>query len=145
MKPLPENILKRMTPSDRKFMGKAGVTSAESQERFNVANERQLQKLLSNELHRRGIVFGWSRSDKSTSYTAGWPDYTIIHNGRVLFWEVKFGAGKLSEDQILIHKKLALAGFTVEIVRKFDDAIESLKRILPTTGIHSETWGKMNL
>ena len=57
MNVLPNNILVRMSPADRKQLGKAGLTAAECAEKAAVKNERELQKLIANELLRNGIYY----------------------------------------------------------------------------------------
>ena len=75
---LPDNILKRISTSDRKAMGKAGLTSEEAALASDVRSERALQRLINSELTRRQgdgqLVYNWSRMDKKTTCKIGWPD-----------------------------------------------------------------------
>ena len=60
----------------------------------------------------------------------GWPDVTMCIHGKVLFFELKAGKGKLSEDQIRIKLQflsLKQNWFEVRSFRQFIDIVEALK------------------
>lgn len=99
MRPLPENILSKMSPKDRASLGPAGMTAEEAQKRFEAGQEKQLQNLITNYLNLHQIYFESDRMDRKTSGKVGRPDFRICYRGRWLAVECKAQGGKLTAAQ----------------------------------------------
>lgn len=54
---------------------------------------------------------------------AGFPDLMALKNGKTTFIEVKSIKGRLSPDQIRMHKELEEKGFKVYVIHSIDEAI----------------------
>jgi hypothetical protein len=97
---LPDHVLKRIPPAERKPLGKAGMTSAEGNLAAERRAERELQKDMENTLRQRNLFFVRSRMDKRTRTRRGLPDFIIVlHGERALLVEAKVHGGQVSEDQ----------------------------------------------
>ena len=121
---LPEHYLKLMSKSDRAKLGKAGILSSEANEVHDLRNERELQKLIRNELLRRKIPHSYSATNKRTTNTIGWPDFTFCVKGKFCYIECKFGKGKLSEEQFKVLEALRINGATGLLATDFKTAKE---------------------
>lgn len=117
---IPENISKLMSATDRKAIGVNARTHGEACLVHDLRLEKTLQKLIRNELLRRGIVHQWCRMDKKTTGTPGWPDFYWPMAGRPLWLEAKSETGKCSEDQLKCHEALSKQGACGRVVTNFD-------------------------
>jgi len=54
----------------------------------------------------------------------GWPDFEIIHRGRVIFIELKTTKGRVSKSQKQCHNDLVMAGAVVKVCRSLEDVIQ---------------------
>jgi len=149
MKLPPASFLKCMSPADRKSLGKAGQTPAETFYKAEIKNERDLQRLIVNLLRLRGIEANVSRTDKRKTDRIGWPDITfaVVNNQPPAYyhrdhewelyqiipcaWEVKFGSGALSPEQQDMLLKLATPpnAWRVKVIRSVDEALAELKEL----------------
>lgn len=127
---LPESILSKVSPEDRKAMGKAGLTKADCEQKAHARNERDLQRLIVNYLQLKGIEALWHRTDKRSTATVGWPDLTFAAKGFPVAWEIKFEKGKLSEEQELMAVKLKRNGWRFAVIRSLEEAKKELWKIL---------------
>jgi hypothetical protein len=88
-----------MSPSERKKLGKSGLTADEISAMTKVKSERHLQRMISSDLLRRGIYYIWQRTDKKATASKGMPDFVCCFEGRFVGIEVKFGDGIPSAAQ----------------------------------------------
>lgn len=123
---LPENILNKISPEDRKSLGKAGLTREDCEKRAQVKNERELQRLIVGYLGTKGLEVLWHRTDKKSHATLGWPDLTFAAKGKAICWEVKWDKGKLSEAQELMAQRLKKNGWRFSVIRSFEQAKREL-------------------
>lgn len=126
---LPDHVLEKMNPSDRKRLGKAGVTMREAIEKAEVKSERDLQNLIANELLRRGIWFTRSAMNKRTTNTVGTPDFLFCVHGLFCAVEVKHAAGKLRIEQSLALSEIRVNGGRAVAVRGFQEFVQFLKEV----------------
>lgn len=56
--------------------------------------------------------------------TVGFPDITLLKNGKTTFVEFKFDKGKLSPDQEVVHNRLRSMGYDVLIWRTLNECVE---------------------
>ena len=129
MNVLPNNILVRMSPADRKQLGKAGLTAAECAEKAAVKNERELQKLIANELLRNGIYYTQSATHKRTTNALGTPDFIFCVKGQYCAVEVKHGNGKVRPEQSFALSEIRLNGGRAEVVHSFQEFASFLKGV----------------
>lgn len=135
MKPLPDNILRRMSPQDRKPMGKAGMTSDEALTKAIARSERDLQGQISNWLNLKGIWFYNARMDKKTTAKVGTPDFLLCFTEMVgstefrrpTALEVKFGNGRLSIEQEQTKRRMEANGWRYHVVRSLIEVIEIVR------------------
>jgi VRR-NUC domain len=127
---LPNHVLVKMSPDDRKLLGKAGRTAAECIERAEARTERAAQKLFASWLSLRSIYFIQARADKRSTIRAGHCDFSIFHAGKVLFIEMKGPGGRLSPDQETCIAELIEKGFSVVVAHSAVEAIASTKQFI---------------
>jgi len=66
-----------------------------------------------------------ARMDKKSTIPNGAQDFTIfMPQGQVLCVECKSGTGKLSPEQLIWSKELAMLGHTVHVVRSMEEFIK---------------------
>jgi hypothetical protein len=116
-----------MATADRKALGKAGMLPEEAEAAFIAKNERQLHDQIANLLRLRRIWFCHSRTDRKTTQAKGVPDFLLALNGAAVAIEVKYGPGKLSDDQERCIAHMRACGWSVHVVRD----LEAVRAILP--------------
>jgi hypothetical protein len=124
---IPENLLRLMSPADRKEFGKAGWSMAEVQERVDIRLERRLHADFSGFLHRHdfGLVIH-TDPRKRSPIRPGWPDFSIFGTrGLTLFIEFKVGQNQCSAVQEEVIAELRAAGFTVLVLHTYKEAVEA--------------------
>jgi hypothetical protein len=80
---LSEGFLKAMPQSERKRLGRVGMTNAEANQRRIEHSERELQRQVHNWLLGEGIYFVNPRMDRKTTTSKGTPDFIACVDGRV--------------------------------------------------------------
>jgi len=131
-------MLTKLSPTDRKKLGRAGLTKSDCEAIVEAKNERELQKQIVNYLRLRGIEVNVSRMDKRTTHRKGWADITFsvrckccVNQVVPCIWEVKYGEGKLSPEQ----EKLAVTLTTppncwrFRVIRSLAEAREELRQL----------------
>lgn len=127
---LPNNILDKMTREDRERLGKVGKTTSEIDQATAVKLERELHKLMQNELNRRQIFAVHSRTDKKTTQQPGVPDFIMAlwafadserPGPTPVAVEVKVGANDLSDEQKAVRDDMVRDGWTYRVVRSFEE------------------------
>lgn len=134
--PIPDNILRRMSPQDRP-PGNAGRTFEEAEARRTDRLESDIQDNIARLLEHRGIPYNRSRMDKATTGTVGWPDFTFAvkrpsHPGQYSVpcgIEVKRPGTKPTADQERVLADLERGGWFVRVVRSETEFLDALKAI----------------
>jgi hypothetical protein len=67
---------------------------------------------------------------KALGRKAGFPDIIILHQGRVLFVELKSQTGTLSAVQKSLFQEFQRAGFEVKVVRSLEEFIEVVDQFI---------------
>lgn len=119
MKVLPENILRCMTPADRKAIGQQ--TAAEASETFDARQEKQLHRLIEAELTRRGVVVIHSAMHRRTTTAKGVPDFLFAIKGVPYAIEAKTATGRIREEQAWMLARMKENGWHCAIVRSFEE------------------------
>jgi len=121
---LPENIRRCLQNDIKRVLGKQGMTMPEIQATRDVATEREMHSKFENYLRMREIPFGTSRMDKKSTFTEGWPDYTIVlPRGHVAFVELKMPGKTLDPDQERVCASLEAAGAIVRVCESLGECI----------------------
>lgn len=126
---LPDSVLRKMNPEDRKTLGKAGITMAEAAAQQEAKRERQLHDQIENWLRLRGITYRHDRMDKRTTCRKGWPDFSFAIHGRATALEVKRPGEMPTEEQVECMAGLSRDGWSVAVVCSLDEAIHFVKSV----------------
>jgi len=119
---LPDNILRRMSKTDRAKLGKSGRTMDEVSEQAEVRSERDLQVMIRALLARNFTAWETSPWGRKTNRPAGTPDFEFYHNGKAYFIEAKSKTGVLSADQKERIAILTAAGCEVLVTDSYSAA-----------------------
>lgn len=87
---------------------------------------------------------GWLVHKTSERFVAGWPDLLVVKRGTTVFIEVKVKKNPLSILQQKTLVDLAKAGALALVMRKQEDGVEILYRVMPT-GDYVNLTGKLNV
>jgi hypothetical protein len=125
--PLPDNILKRISPKDRP-KGRAGMTTAEAGEGEQLRLEREEQNEFRGWLERNEYAYYHAATHKRTSANLGVPDF-IIGCKVGLALEFKRRAGKLSVEQEEWRRRHQARGGLYYIVHNYQEAVAMTEQI----------------
>ena len=131
---LPESFLQCMNPSDRKSLGKAGLTASEAQKKWQRGEERKIHDTVIQWLRLRKIPFIHARMDKPSTIGVGWPDVTVIYRGRALCLELKAPGGRLSEEQTDTLQTLEANGTPCKVAYSDAEALSWLRLMIDAIG-----------
>lgn len=135
MNPLPDNILSKMNPSERKRLGKAGRTTEQIVEANTIKSEKELQRQCVAMLRLRGIFVIVSRMDKRTSNQVGTPDliFSLMREndfiGRPCGFECKLKGNKPTPEQEKVMGQMASNGWTVRVIHSVEQMRDELKAL----------------
>lgn len=125
---LPERILSKMDATDRKQLGRAGMTMPEHIAEYSTKLERTLHSDYIAFLRRRGFkdhqIIHASMNRKS-HLPVGHPDFLITCGGRHLYIEFKVGANVLDPMQEIVIADLIAQGCTVLVLYTYSEAIDA--------------------
>lgn len=140
MKVIPENILKFMSPEDRRKHGQK--TAAEVLAQGEAKSEKMLQKQIVALLRLKGIEVNVSAMHKRTTHRVGWPDLTFAVRVKAgtesshwtsyaCAWEVKMPQGKLTPEQEKIATALSRPPnhWRHRVIRNVDQALAELREM----------------
>jgi hypothetical protein len=124
---LPPNIRDKMAPSDRRPLGKAGMTTEENIDAKLTKDEKADHKLIMSWVARNELECIHAPTFRRVhDLPPGWPDFSLIWGDRILFVELKSARGRLSPAQLEMKAKLEAQGATVYV--KF--SYESTRRLM---------------
>ncbi len=121
---LPEHVRKLLPKESKADLGKQALTMPEIDAKAAVQAEKELHRQLEQWLRLREIPFGTSRMDRKSSFTVGWPDYTLCIKGYAVFLELKTGSNDLDPEQVVIKDALERAGAIYGVCRSLAQCIE---------------------
>jgi hypothetical protein len=125
---LPDRILRRIDPAERRALGKAGRTIAECEEKNSFENERKLHNQFIGWLRRNGFGhFYHSNPVKRSTIEGGLPDFGIPAQGRILFGEFKVKPNGLSAVQARVFNEMRSAGNEVQVWHTYQEAVLATK------------------
>lgn len=140
---LPENILKCMSPADRKAIGQ--MTASEASAKSEAKSERDLQQQIISLLRLKGIEPNVSRMDKRKTDRVGWPDVVFCVSQRPVSemgdsqvgrsfacaWEIKHGTGALSKEQTQMAIRLQSPPncWRYRVIRSANEALLELRQM----------------
>lgn len=114
-------------PRERKRIVGSPLTSPQRQAVADMKLERELHKLICNELLRRDIVFIHSRTDKKASIAAGLPDFCFVIKGMPVAIECKSGSGKVTDEQLKTLARMMENGWFCFVVYSFQEFLDCIK------------------
>lgn len=114
-----------MSPKDRGDLNQK--TTEERSSTVDLRLERDLHKLIMNELSRRQIFYVHSRTDKKTSQNVGVPDFIFAVLGLPTAVEVKLPGRKLTADQEYVRNAMIQDGWRYYIVYSFEEFVDVLR------------------
>ena len=126
MKVIEENILKIMDPADRAKLPKSvRLTAAERQSAGEFRLEKEMHNGFSSWLNLRKQFFSFVHANPAQRSTIrkGWPDFTILHQGRGLLVEFKVPPNSLTKEQKDVFHELSIAGNQIFVCTTLADAI----------------------
>jgi hypothetical protein len=123
---IPDNLLRLMSPADRKQYGRAGWTLEECQARVDGRIERKEHNIVTSYCNRHEIPCIHSATHKRPTNNVGLPDFIILWRNHALIGEMKIGKRKLSDGQIRMAAALQVASNDVHI---WHDAAEAIRAI----------------
>lgn len=123
---LPPNLLRCLSPEDRKKLGKAGVLPEEAQAKADGRREKELQRACASILRLRNAWFDVSRMDRKTTNQVGRPDFICCVRGRFVAIEVKTPTGNLSPDQERVIAHIKENGGEVFVVHNEAEMVAAL-------------------
>ncbi len=122
---LPDSILRRITPAERRASGLPSPLSeltVLATVKADKKLEKELQNQIENFLRLRGITVIRSRTDRKTSNNIGTPDLIFAGRGRAVAMEVKLPGRKPTPEQEKFLAALSADGWLVKIVHALDEA-----------------------
>jgi len=126
---LSERFLQAMPEEERKRLGKAGVTQAEAEAVFKSGQEKDLRKLVWNELNRRSAYIFDQPTNKRTRGRKGTPDLICCYRGRFLGVETKAFHETLRAEQAQEAVAIRKAGGHFVLCFCLADLLEELQQI----------------
>lgn len=96
---LPEHILNKMDPKERKRLGNAGRTQMEISAKQYIQSERKIHDQFSALLRRYDLAFVHSDPTKKSSIVPGHPDYLVTRGNRCVYIEFKVAPNTLQKVQ----------------------------------------------
>lgn len=134
---LPPNILNKMSPADRRPMGRAGWTTEECLLKQQIQNEGQLQKQIIGWLTIKGIFVIASRFGVKSKLRSGTPDICFCYSASdpdniediitPVALEVKFGTNDLSEEQAKVKPLMQSNGWEYHTVRSLQEVVDLIR------------------
>lgn len=132
---LPNNVLEKMSPHDRKEYAlavghpNAGKTRSEIEQALALKAEKDLQAEIRQYLDLKEIVFINPAMFRKSQLPEGWPDFTFAFRGIPVLWECKSYSGKLRETQERIVTLLVGNGWRFRLIRSVEQARDHLREI----------------
>jgi len=111
----------------RKALGKGAMTMPEIEVKAALKSEKELHRQFENYLRLVELPFGTARMDRKSTFTEGWPDYTLVIKGRAIFIECKMPGKDLEPEQQRVCALLAAMGAYVRICESLQECIETVK------------------
>ncbi len=127
---LPEHVLNKMSPEDRKTLGKAGQTKQEAETAFSDRLERHEHDELIKWLLLHDVQYSRSRMDRKDTRKVGTADFLINAMGRFVSIEMKAGKNKPDEDQIKWLNHTARTNGLAKVCYSAKEAIDFLRPLI---------------
>jgi hypothetical protein len=122
-------FLAALPESERKHLGRAGITAAEALATWQRGEEKKLQQLCAEWLSLNEIYFETDRMDKKTSGKRGRADFRICVQGLWLSAECKAQSEKLAHDQKEQAARLLKSGGRFVLIYSLQDLIQHIRRL----------------
>ena len=116
-------IKARMSPEDHAKAFPEEVKAVKKAERRVRRLEKAEHDTYLNWGNLNQLLIRHDRMDKRTTGPRGWPDFELIHGGRILPLEFKVGSNKPSDFQDAMHRRFERSGTDVLVCYSADEAI----------------------
>lgn len=126
---LPENILRLMTPADRRKYGAGFLTADEAIEKAKAGEEHRLQQEVRQYLNLHDIQFINPSMRKKSALPPGWPDFSFMYKAVGIVVECKTEAGRLTQEQKDMRIKLIKDGWTYVLAQSLADVQRVFREI----------------
>lgn len=126
---LPDNLLRLMTPADRKRYGAGFMTAEEAIEKARAGEEDKLQSEVRQYLNLHALQFINPSMRKRSALPPGWPDFTFCYKGTPMVVECKTEAGRLSPEQQTMRIDLIRNGWTYVLAQSVKDVQTAFRAI----------------
>jgi hypothetical protein len=130
-RPISENILRCMSPEQRKKYGQ--MTSQEAQDKWCKDTEKQMHIDVRRECLRQRIYVIEAPMHKKSTLPKGHPDLTLLKDGHNMLLELKV-ATRLSTDQIDRIAELEQCGNPTVVAKSLAEAITAIHTWLAKIG-----------
>jgi len=125
---LPDSVKSKIAPEIRTELGFHAQTTAEARDKYERGLEKEMHERFIQWLNYSGISFVHSRMDKPASIQKGWPDFTLLRDGKAVLVEFKTPENDLTADQADVCNGLRGNGMTVFVARDLGMAIKEVSR-----------------
>lgn len=122
MKPLPENILKRMVKADREKYVRGQLTMEEALDKWARDQEKKLHNLFINWLLLHELEYDHSRMDRKATIQKGRADFHIWKGRLHCFVEFKSEHGRLKPHQKEFVERQQAKGVPILVTTSFVEA-----------------------
>lgn len=123
-RPISENLLRCMSPEQRKKYGQ--LTSREAQEKWQRDTEKQIHVAVTLECLRQKISVVEPAMTRRSTIAKGHPDMTLLKDNHCLLLELKAEGGRLSTEQIDRIAHLQECGNDTIVAYSAREAIEAI-------------------
>jgi hypothetical protein len=120
-----------MSTSDRKGLGKAGLTAAEAADQYALRTEREMHSKFSSYCGLHDILFEHEDPTRRSTSRPGWPDFRCFAAGkRFLAIDFKVRPNGLTTEQEEIKTRLEACGFPYVVAYSLSEAIHAAQQYL---------------
>lgn len=122
-------FLSALPESERKRLGRAGITQEEAEATFRRGQEKHLQKLVAQWLDLHEIYYDCDRMDQKTSGRKGRADFRICYRGYWISIECKASGESLTKEQAQEAVRVRKSGGRFALLYHFNDLIKEINEI----------------
>jgi hypothetical protein len=123
------SFLRTLPESERKRLGRAGITPEEANAMYQRGQEHELKGQALNILNRRGAWIFDQPMNKKTRGRRGVPDIIACYRSYFVGIELKAEAQRMTTEQAAEAARIRKAGGFFILAFKLEDILEELQRI----------------
>jgi hypothetical protein len=127
---VPENLLKLMSPEDRRLVAKGQLTAEQALDKFCRREEKELHRQFESWLMRHEVDYTHARMDKPSTIEVGTADYHVWRGIRHAFIEFKSEHGKLRKEQEEFVARQLRYGTPILVTKDYSVACAFVRSVL---------------